>query len=74
MATAAALFFRSVSAVDESDRMTCLILMFDPERIRTRFVHLPGEKAPASIKTRIGDFVVILEGEFADDNAPPLPE
>ena len=54
--------------------MTCLILMFDPERIRTRFVHLPDEKAPASIKTRIGDFVVILEGEFADDNAPPLPE
>ncbi len=54
--------------------MTNLILLFDHENLRTRFVHLPGEKAPASIKTRIGDFVVILEGEFADDNAPPLPE
>ena len=54
--------------------MTCLILMFDPEKTRTRFVHLPGEKAPASIMTRIGDFVIVLEGATADDNAPPLPE
>ena len=54
--------------------MTCLMLMFDREKTRTRFVHLSGEKAPASIMTRIGDFVVILEGEFADDKAPPLPE
>ncbi|MCK4949002.1 MAG: hypothetical protein KAS60_02780 [Thermoplasmata archaeon] len=54
--------------------MTYVILPFDHENLRTRFVRLPGEKAPASIMARIGDFVVILEGEFADDKAPPLPE
>ncbi len=54
--------------------MTYLILLFDHENLRTRFVHLPGEKAPASIKTRIGDFVIVLEGATADDKAPPLPE
>ena len=54
--------------------MTHMILLFDWENSRTRLVHLPGEKAPASIMTRIGDFVVILEGEFADDRTPPLPE
>jgi hypothetical protein len=53
--------------------MTCLILMFDSERTRTRFVHLPDTKVPASVMTRIGDLVVILEGEFADDRAAPLP-
>jgi hypothetical protein len=48
--------------------------MFDREKTRTRFVHLPDEKAPASIKTRIGDFVIALEGATADDKAPSLPE
>jgi hypothetical protein len=52
--------------------MTQLILLFDSERTRTRFVHLPDSKAPAAVKTRIGDFVVILEGESAH-GAAPLP-
>jgi hypothetical protein len=54
--------------------MTYVILLFDHENLRTRFLRLPGEKASASIKTRIGDFVIVLEGATTDDNAPPLPE